>query len=125
MNPLGIAIIASGGIALANHLPGLALTGKTRIVALCDSDPATLERCKQAAPVAKTFSDYRDVMKLGDVDAVVVATPNSTHREIALAAVAAGKHVMCEKPLALDLAGAREMLDEARRASVRHMTAFT
>jgi predicted dehydrogenase len=59
------------------------------------------------------------------VHAVVIATPNRVHREIALAAFALGKHVLCEKPLALDLADAREMHAAGERAGVRHMTAFT
>jgi predicted dehydrogenase len=56
---------------------------------------------------------------------VIVATPNFLHVPITLAAVAAGKHVLCEKPLALDLAGATQMYRAAERAGVRHMTAFT
>jgi predicted dehydrogenase len=125
MKSIGVAIVGSGSIALANHLPGLALTGRAKVVALCDSDPKVLEKAAHAEPGARLLSDYRQVMNLPEVDAVVVATPNFLHREIVLAAVGAGKHVMCEKPIAMDAAGATEMLDTARRANVRHMTAFT
>jgi predicted dehydrogenase len=59
------------------------------------------------------------------VDAVVIATPNRSHHPIAMAAIAAGLHVLCEKPLALTLREAREMAEAADRAGVRHMTAFT
>ncbi len=59
------------------------------------------------------------------IDAVIIATPNHVHREIAVAAARAGKHVMCEKPLALTLADSREMRDVADQHNVRHMTAFT
>ena len=54
-----------------------------------------------------------------------MATPNLNHKELVTAAVRAGKHVLCEKPLALSLADAREMHAAAARAGVRHMTAFT
>jgi predicted dehydrogenase len=60
-----------------------------------------------------------------DVHAVIIATPNVAHKPIALAAIAHGKHVMCEKPLALTAKDAKEMADAAERAGVRHMTAFT
>ncbi len=60
-----------------------------------------------------------------DVDAVIIATPNFTHRPIALAAAEHGKHVMCEKPLGLTAAEVRQMYHAARDASVVHMTAFT
>ena len=57
--------------------------------------------------------------------AVVVATPNYTHHSLVLSAVKAGKHVLCEKPIAMNLAEAREMFEAAQSAGVRHMTAFT
>ena len=59
------------------------------------------------------------------VDAVVIATPNDTHRPIAVAAAQAGKHVMCEKPLGLSAIEVREMYEAARDAGIVHMTAFT
>src|SRR2546429_693239 len=73
----------------------------------------------------ETCTDYREVLARRDIDAVVVATPNFLHREIVLAALAAGKHVLCEKPLALNREEAEEMLRAAERAGRVHMTAFT
>ena len=125
MSPLNFALIGCGGITLQNHLPGLALCPDTRVLALCDVDPSTLEQARQrtAAPVVTTR--FEDVVARDDVDAVIIATPNHTHARIALAAIAAGKHVLCEKPLALDRADAFVMAEAAQRAGVRHMTAFT
>jgi predicted dehydrogenase len=125
MSTLRFAIIGCGGITLQNHLPGLALCPETRVTALCDADPATLERARQqtGAPVASTR--FEEVVARDDVDAVIIATPNFTHPPIALTAIAAGKHVLCEKPLALNAADARGMAEAADRACVRHMTAFT
>jgi predicted dehydrogenase len=125
MKQIGIAIVGCGGITLQNHLPGLALCPEARVVALCDSDAATLERARQQTGVSVTSTNYEDVVKRDDVQAVIIATPNFTHAPIALAAVAAGKHVLCEKPLAMSCAEAKAMADAAEKAGVRHMTAFT
>src|SRR5918993_4717307 len=119
--PIGIAMIGCGGIALANHLPGFALCGdKARVVALCDTDPAVLARAATQAGVKQTFADYRQAIEHPGVDAVVIATPNASHAPIALAAFAAGKHVLCEKPIAMNHAEALRMLRGAEAANVRH-----
>jgi predicted dehydrogenase len=125
MRTIGVAIIGCGGITLQNHIPGLALCPDTQIVALCDTDPATLERARQLSDVPFTSTRYEEIVAREDVDAVIIATPNVTHPPIALAAIANGKHVLCEKPLALSAADAASMADAAEKAGVRHMTAFT
>lgn len=125
MNTLNFAIIGCGSITLQNHLPGLRMCPDTRLVALCDADAATLERARQQTGVTVTSTDYEDIVRREDVHAVIVATPNFTHPPIALAAIAHGKHVLCEKPLALRQTEAQDMAHAAERAGVRHMTAFT
>jgi predicted dehydrogenase len=122
---IGVGIIGSGGIALANHLPGFAHAPGAKVVALCDSNPAVLERARTATGIDAVHADYHELIARKDVQAVVIATPNHVHAPIAKAAVAAGKHVLCEKPLALSHAEALEMLRAAEAAGVRHMTAFT
>ena len=124
-NTLNFAIIGCGSITLQNHLPGLALCPDVKLAALCDADPATLERARQQTGVAITATDHRDIVQREDVDAVIIATPNFTHAPIAFDAIAQGKHVLCEKPLALHVADAKAMADAADRVGVRHMTAFT
>ena len=125
MSTLGVAIIGCGGIALQNHLPGLAHCPDTRVVALCDTDPAVVEGARRLAAGATLYSDYREVLRRDEVTAVVIATPNVLHAPIAQDAIAAGKHVLCEKPLALDAAQAYAMYRAAEAKGVRHMTAFT
>lgn len=122
---LGVAMIGCGGIALANHVPGLALCPTVRLVALCDSDPKTLQRAADQTGVTVMSTDYREILARTDVHAVIIATPNIVHAPIALAAIAAGKHVLCEKPIAMNYAESKAMLDAAEAAGVRHMTAFT
>lgn len=123
--PIGIAIIGCGGVTLQNHLPGLALCPETRVVALCDNHPETLARAARETGIATVSVNHKDIVQRDDVDAVIIATPNLFHKPIALAAIANGKHVLCEKPLAMNYADAREMAVAADAANVRHMTAFT
>jgi predicted dehydrogenase len=122
---IGVSIIGCGGVTLQNHLPGLALCPEARVVALCDNDRATLERAAQQTGIKTISTSYEEILARDEVHAVIIATPNFLHPPIALAAIARGKHVLCEKPLALNYADARSMADAADRAGVRHMTAFT
>src|SRR3954462_13692502 len=103
MDRIGVAIIGTGQIALANHLPGLALCPQAKVVALCDANPQTMERARRQVESAKLVTtNWQEVVGSPEVQAVIIATPNDTHLPIALAAVKAEKHVMCEKPLALN-----------------------
>ncbi len=125
MSTLNIAIIGTGGITLQNHLPGLALCGDVRVTALCDTNPATLEAARQQTGATICSTNYEDIVRRDDIHAVIIATPNFTHAPIALAAIGSGKHVLCEKPIAMNHAEATAMTTAADRAGVRHMTAFT
>src|SRR6266850_3265888 len=125
MKQIGIAIIGCGGITLQNHLPGLALCPEAKVVALCDSDAGTLQRASRQTGINVTATRYEEIVERDEVEAVIIATPNFAHAPIALAAIAAGKHVLCEKPLAMSYAEAKQMADAADQAGVRHMTAFT
>ena len=122
---INVAIVGCGDITLQNHLPGLALCPDVKVVALCDSDAATLKRARQQTGVAVTSTRYEDIVKRENVHAVIIATPNFTHAPIALDAIAHGKHVLCEKPLAMNHAEAHAMAEAVEHAGVRHMTAFT
>jgi len=122
---IGIGIIGSGAIALANHLPGFALCENTKVVALCDSNPQTLAAAGQRTGIGATYTDYREMLKRDDVHAVVIATPNVLHGPITVAAARAGKHVLCEKPIAMNAFEAVTMANTCDAAGVRHMTAFT
>src|SRR5713226_7237674 len=116
-----IGIIGAGGATRGIHLPGFELCPDAEVTVVCDAD----RDAARATGVRETCTDYRELLARQDIDAVVVATPNFLHREIVLAALAAGKHVLCEKPLALIRDEAEEMLRAAERARRVHMTAFT
>ncbi len=125
MPKVQVAMIGCGAIALANHVPGLGHCTGTHLAALCDSDPAVLRRASEATGVQSTCEDYREIVARDDIHAVIIATPNRHHAAIALAAIESGKHVLCEKPLAMSYGEARTMRDTALQKGVRHMTAFT
>jgi len=116
-----IGIIGAGNAARNIHLPGFRLCADAEVAAVCDADAGAAK----ATGVAETVGDYRDLIGRADIEAVVVATPNFLHREIVLAALGAGKHVLCEKPLALNAGEAQEMLHAAEASGKVHMTAFT
>ena len=92
------------------------------IVADVDADRGAMSA--QALGFRRSTGDWRELVADPAVDVVDICTPNYLHREMALAAIAAGKHVYCEKPLALDPAHAREMAEAADRAGVFHLTGF-
>src|SRR5436309_799071 len=106
-----VGVIGAGGIARLRHLPAYkeyADAGTVEIVAISDVVEASAQQAATQFGVANVFTDYRDLLRL-PLDAVSVCTPNVSHEPIALAALDAGLHVLCEKPLALDYAGARRM----------------
>ena len=118
---INVGLIGAGSVVQRIHLPGLRLCPDIRVLAACDSN---LDAAR-ATGAPSLHSDYGELLSRGEIDAVIVATPNHLHHEVATAALAAGKHVLCEKPLAMDAAQASAMLDAARRANRVHMTAFT
>src|SRR5579859_2579864 len=102
MKQIGVGIIGCGGIVLQNHLPGLALCPEAKVTALCDSNAQVLEKAVQQTGVKAAFANYQDLIALADVNAVIIATPNFLHAPISFAAIAVGKHVLCEKPIAMN-----------------------
>ena len=111
-----VGIIGCGGIANGKHMPSLAKVKDCEMVAFCDIIP---ERAEQAAkeygtPDAKVYVDYKDLLKDPEIEVVHVCTPNRSHSFITVDALYAGKHVMCEKPMAINSEEAKKMLDAAK-----------
>ena len=88
------------------HYPSLP---GARFVAVCTSREETAAEAKAGFGFERTASDFREITEADDVDVVHIATPNRYHRDALLSAIAAGKHIYCEKPLVADLAEAREV----------------
>jgi predicted dehydrogenase len=114
-------IIGCGFIANQKHLPALAKLkskGRVELAAFCD---LIVDRAKEAARVygksdALVCTEYRRLLEIKDIDVVYVLTPNRSHAEITLAAFSAGKHVLCEKPMAAAYADAKAMCDAAGKS---------
>ncbi len=120
-----IAIFGAGAVSDYHHVPGIRLDGRAELVAVCDANAELLEQRKHDWDLDWVSEDYRELCNSPDIDACIIATPNDLHRPMALAAVQAGKHVMCEKPLGLHTEEVQQMYTAARDAQVVHMTAFT
>ena len=116
---LGAAVVGTG-FGFLTHLRALREAG-FEVLALVGRDPAkTAERARRAG-VPHACTRLADALALPGLDAVTIATPPHTHAALALEAIAAGKHVVCEKPLARDGAEARRMLEAAEKAGVVHL----
>ncbi|MGN1070195.1 MAG: Gfo/Idh/MocA family protein [Candidatus Fimadaptatus sp.] len=116
MDKVRIGIIGCGGIANGKHMPSLKKLPDVEMVAFCD---IIVERAEKAArdygvEGAKVYADYHELLAREDIDVVHVLTPNREHSQITVDALGAGKHVMCEKPMAINSAEARRMLDAAK-----------
>ncbi len=112
-----IGIIGCGGIANGKHMPALRHIENIEMVAFCD---IILERAQKAAkefgtPNAKVYKDYKELLKDESIDIVHVCTPNKEHSFITIDSLEAGKHVMCEKPMAKTYEEGVAMLEAAKR----------
>ncbi len=118
-----VGIIGSGGISRM-HLEGYQKCPNVEVIATCDIVP---ERAKAQAArfnIPKWFTSAGRLLRLKDIDAVSVCTPNIDHKRSTIKALQAGKHVLCEKPMALNAREGRQMIDAARKARRKLMIAY-
>ncbi|MBM7586311.1 putative dehydrogenase [Bacillus pakistanensis] len=122
MNKIKVAIIGCGSIAKHRHLPEYKAHEFVEIVAVCD---IVAERANGFAKVyeAKAHTNYEELLRDSTIDAVSVCTPNYLHAPISIAALQAGKHVLCEKPMATSRGEAEEMISAAERSNKKLMIA--
>ena len=115
-DPVRVGVVGAGAIAQLAHLPVLAKMRGAQLVALCDNDRPKARALADRFGVADVFTDIEDLLETDALDAVVIATPNHLHEPHALSALASGKHVLCERPLALHSRGVERILAAAARA---------
>ena len=122
--PVYWGIVGCGWVARDYVAPGIAATASARLTAVCDPDPAARRRIAEDNPELARHADLATFLATPGLEAVYVATPNHLHRPIVEAAARAGKHVLCEKPMATTLADAEAMVAACRATGVRYATAF-
>jgi predicted dehydrogenase len=107
---LKVGIIGAGGIVRGAHLtPGWRAVPDAKIVAVCDIHEPTAKKLAADFDIPQIFTDFNDLLKLDEIDCVDICTPNKFHTPAVLGALKAGKHVICEKPLAVSTAEILEM----------------
>ncbi|MGH6943616.1 MAG: Gfo/Idh/MocA family protein [Geminicoccaceae bacterium] len=130
MDQITIGVIGTGFMGKCHALAFRAVPAVfpdaplARLELLADVDPVVTERAARSFGFARWTTDWRALVADPAVALVAIATPNFLHEEMALAAIAAGKHVYCEKPLALDARGAKAMADAAESAGVRTLVGY-
>lgn len=120
-----VGLIGTSGWSERMYLSSLGSEARARVVALCGRRAERTREVAERFGVGRTYSDFREMIADGELDAVIVAAPDDEHHEMTLAAIDAGLHVLCEKPLARSAAHAHEMWTRAQEAGVVHMTLFT
>ncbi len=122
MKALKVGVIGCGSIAQYRHLPEYAFNQHVELVAVCDINE---ERAKKVAVKygVKAFTSYVELLQSGEVEAISVCTPNYLHAPISIAALQAGVHVLCEKPMATSKEEAEKMIEVAKQSGKKLMIA--
>jgi predicted dehydrogenase len=124
MKKLGIGIVGTGWVA-GEHIRAFAGNPHTEVVALCGRHEAHAKaRAVESGVRCEILTDYQAMLGMPEVDVVAIATPPNLHRDQAVAAARAGKHLLLEKAMATNLAEAREIRDAVREAQVKTVVSF-
>ena len=123
MNKLKIGIIGVGSIS-EEHIEAYLRIPEVELYAFCDLNPERLDFMSKKYNITRTFTDYDEMLKCAEIDAVSVCVWNSQHAPCAIAALKAGKHVLCEKPMATSAEEGRQMLVAAKESGKLLMIGF-
>ena len=125
MRTIGWGVIRCGGIADRRTIPeGIIPAEDSKLVAVMSRSESTSKRIAQKYGVNRYYTREQDFLNDSEVDAVYVATPNYLHAEQSIAAADYGKHVLCEKPLALSIEGCEDIIAACKRNDVRLQVGF-
>ncbi|MDH7569092.1 MAG: Gfo/Idh/MocA family oxidoreductase [Armatimonadota bacterium] len=111
-------VIGCGGIADRRTIPGMMGAKNARLLAVMDQVPEVTQRVKEKYACPRAYATVEELLGDPDVQAVYIATPVFVHRDQVIAAATAGKHILVEKPLAMNVAQGREMIEACRQAGV-------
>jgi len=113
--PVRYGVVGVGAIAQRRHIPECVANPESTLVALADANKERVEAIATQYG-AKAYTDWQEMIKSPEIDAVVVAGPNALHAAMTIAALQAGKHVLCEKPMAINREEGRAMIDAAKKS---------
>ena len=122
---LRIGVLGAGSWAKTAHIPGWLRDPRCQVVTVCDVDAARAREAAQTYDIPEPADDWRAVVARPDLDLIDVVTPSRTHHELALAALEAGKHVLCEKPVAEDFRETLRAAELAKRKGLLTKLGFT
>lgn len=124
-DPIRIAMIGSGGNA-RHHMNQLVKIQGVQIVGLCDPDPEAIELARKIDGLAHVpaFADHREMLASVESEGVVISTPHTLHAQQILDSLAAGRHVLCEKPLVCTVTDCRRVIEARDAAGKILMTAY-
>ena len=106
---LNIAVIGASSMGLS-HMKGVMNNENANLIAVCDTDENALAEAKEKYDIPVAVTDYRQLVNSNDIDAVIIVTPDQLHLEMTAAFLRTGKHVLCEKPMALNTQECEEMM---------------
>lgn len=121
MKRINVAVVGCGFIAQTAHIPNILRIPEAQLISIVDVEPSALNEAGEQFGISERFSDYRDVLKREDIDAVVICTPTSMHSQIAIDAAESGKHVFVEKPIASTSDDADLIINAAKKSAVKLM----
>ncbi len=123
-DPLRWGVLGCASIAVRKVIPAMQRSSRCTVTAIASRDPERARQTAAALGIPSAYGSYDELLADDDVEAVYIPLPNHLHAEWTHRAAAAGKHVLCEKPLAMTAAEAQEMVDACARAGVVLMEAF-
>ncbi len=118
MDSINVGIVGCGFVGLGAHVPAFKAIEGARLVAIADADSGRRDKVVKKYQVPSAYKDYSELIRDSEVQVVVIAAPTPLHAQVAMAAIEAGKHVLCEMPLAANLEEVDQMIEAARRQGV-------
>jgi predicted dehydrogenase len=124
-NKLRVSILGAGRWAELAHIPGWQRDPRSKVAVICDVEKARAEEFAKRFDIPEATDDWQAIVTRPDIDVVDVVTPSRTHLELSLAALYAGKHVLCEKPVALDFRDTLRAAALAKQKGLKTKLGFT
>ena len=125
MKNIGVGVIGCGFVGRGAHVPGIAAIEGATLAAVADPDEKRLGKAVKKHGAKAGYQDYAELIADPAVDAVIVSVPTPMHAKVAIAAMEAGKHVLCEMPLAANLGEVDDMIEASNKAGVYLMPGLT